>query len=169
MTSNMNTLWFKERGGLLTELIMICSNILTIRVKICVTKIRRTRAVPLFRMWSNRRRRQSGIADGDVRCLLGGQGKQSYRDALLKPNLAPYKAAVFPLVKNKPEITVAREVFHMLAKRMGTSWDDRGNIWQALFLPGWNRNCLLRYGRLPGRLKTTRLRCANVTAWSRSA
>ena len=51
-----------------------------------------------------------------------------------KPNLAPYKAAVFPLVKNKPEIDgKAREVFHMLAKKMGTNWDDRGNIGKRYF------------------------------------
>jgi len=51
-----------------------------------------------------------------------------------KPNLAPYKAAVFPLVKNKPEIVgKAREVFHMLAKKMGTNWDDRGNIGKRYF------------------------------------
>jgi glycyl-tRNA synthetase len=51
-----------------------------------------------------------------------------------KPNVAPYKAAVFPLVKNKPEIVgKAREVFHMLGKKMGTCWDDRGNIGKRYF------------------------------------
>ena len=48
----------------------------------------------------------------------------------LKPELAPYKAAVFPLLSNKPElIKLAREVYNNL-KKMGfsTAWDDRGNI-----------------------------------------
>jgi glycyl-tRNA synthetase len=44
-------------------------------------------------------------------------------------NLAPYKAAVFPLVKNKPELVgKAQEIFGQLAKRWPTAWDDRGNI-----------------------------------------
>lgn len=47
----------------------------------------------------------------------------------LKPSLAPYKAAVFPLVKNKPEIVdKAREIFGELSQRFATDWDDRGNI-----------------------------------------
>ena len=51
-----------------------------------------------------------------------------------KPNLAPYKAAVFPLVKNKPEIVdKAREVYKMLAAKMGVVWDDRGNIGKRYF------------------------------------
>ena len=51
-----------------------------------------------------------------------------------KPNIAPYKAAVFPLVKNKPEIVEkARGVFHTLSHRMGTVWDDRGNIGKRYF------------------------------------
>ena len=51
-----------------------------------------------------------------------------------KPNIAPYKAAVFPLVKNKPEIIEkARGVFDMLAAKMGVVWDDRGNIGKRYF------------------------------------
>jgi glycyl-tRNA synthetase len=47
----------------------------------------------------------------------------------LKPTLAPYKVAVFPLVKNKEEITAkAKEVFSMLSDQYHTAWDDRGNI-----------------------------------------
>lgn len=43
--------------------------------------------------------------------------------------LAPFKAAVFPLVKNKPELMVkAREIFDGLSKRWAIAWDDRGNI-----------------------------------------
>ncbi len=68
-------------------------------------------------------------------CDAYWEDKENNRTVMrFKPNIAPYKAAVFPLVKNKPEITgKAREVFQMLAKRMGTSWDDRGNIGKRYF------------------------------------
>ncbi len=47
----------------------------------------------------------------------------------LKPALAPYKIAVFPLVKNKPELVAkAKEVFSLCVDRVPTAWDDRGNI-----------------------------------------
>ncbi len=47
----------------------------------------------------------------------------------LDPKLAPYKAAVFPLLSNKPELTqAAREVFTDLSKQMSVKWDDNGNI-----------------------------------------
>lgn len=43
--------------------------------------------------------------------------------------LATYQAAVFPLVRNKPEIMEkAREVYAQLRKDHRISWDDRGNI-----------------------------------------
>ena len=47
----------------------------------------------------------------------------------LKPRLAPYKAAVFPLLKNKPELVAkAREIFSDLKREHMVAWDDRGNI-----------------------------------------
>ena len=47
----------------------------------------------------------------------------------LKPKLAPYKAAVFPLLANKPELTrVAKEIYDDLRKDFNIAWDDRGNI-----------------------------------------
>jgi glycyl-tRNA synthetase len=47
----------------------------------------------------------------------------------LKPVLAPYKVAVFPLLANKPELVKkAREVFEMLRFDFAVAWDDRGNI-----------------------------------------
>lgn len=47
----------------------------------------------------------------------------------LAKNLAPYKAAVFPLVANKEDIvSKAKEVYALLAESMRTAWDDRGNI-----------------------------------------
>ena len=47
----------------------------------------------------------------------------------LKPSLAPFKAAVFPLVSNKPELVAkARDVYATLKRTMNVAWDDRGNI-----------------------------------------
>jgi len=48
----------------------------------------------------------------------------------LHPRIAPYKAAVFPLVANKPELVdKARQVFKELKMTgLNISWDDRGNI-----------------------------------------
>ncbi len=47
----------------------------------------------------------------------------------LPPRLAPYKAAVFPLLANKPELVArAREVYETLRKKYFVAWDDRGNI-----------------------------------------
>lgn len=45
------------------------------------------------------------------------------------PQLAPYKVAVFPLVRNKPDLVgKAREVYSLLKKQFVTAWDDRGNV-----------------------------------------
>lgn len=48
----------------------------------------------------------------------------------LKPELAPVKVAVFPLLKNKPELVKkAREVYETLKKEYGNvMFDDNGNI-----------------------------------------
>jgi len=48
----------------------------------------------------------------------------------LHPKLAPYKAAVFPLVANKPELVAkARQIFKDLKMTsLNIAWDDRGNI-----------------------------------------
>ncbi len=48
----------------------------------------------------------------------------------LPAHLAPYRAAVSPLLKNKPELVEkAREVFTVLKKHFGNvAWDDNGNI-----------------------------------------
>lgn len=49
----------------------------------------------------------------------------------LHPKIAPYKIAVFPLLKNKPElINKAQEVYQMLKSEIDGNvvWDDRGNI-----------------------------------------
>lgn len=48
----------------------------------------------------------------------------------LAPHLAPYRVAVSPLLKNKPELVEkAREVYDSLKKEFGNvMWDDNGNI-----------------------------------------
>ncbi len=58
------------------------------------------------------------------------KGKKGERIVLkLKPYLAPYKAAVFPLLANKPELVEkAKQVYEILRPEFSTAWDDRGNI-----------------------------------------
>ncbi len=47
----------------------------------------------------------------------------------LKPKLAPYKVAVFPLLRNKPELVArAKEIYFNLKKEFNVAWDDRGNV-----------------------------------------
>ena len=52
----------------------------------------------------------------------------------LHPKLAPYKVAVFPLLKNKPELVEkARGIYTELKKYFNVAWDDRGNIGKRYF------------------------------------
>jgi len=52
----------------------------------------------------------------------------------LKPKLAPYKVAVFPLVANKEELVKkAREVYKDLKTNFTTAWDERGNVGKRYF------------------------------------
>ncbi|MBL7155984.1 MAG: glycine--tRNA ligase [Candidatus Pacebacteria bacterium] len=47
----------------------------------------------------------------------------------LKPELAPYKVAVFPLLANKPKLVEkAREIYDILKPEFSCAWDARGNI-----------------------------------------
>ncbi|MCL5783791.1 MAG: glycine--tRNA ligase [Patescibacteria group bacterium] len=47
----------------------------------------------------------------------------------LHPKLAPYKAAVFPLLANKPELVEkAKKIYIDLKKDFMVAWDERGNI-----------------------------------------
>lgn len=48
----------------------------------------------------------------------------------LDPKVTPYDYAVFPLVKNKPEIVAkAKEVYaSLIDKGFNVAWDDRGNV-----------------------------------------
>lgn len=58
---------------------------------------------------------------------MGGEVRSYLK---LPKHLAPYRAAVSPLLKNKPELVEkAREVFRLLKKELGNvAWDDNGNI-----------------------------------------
>jgi glycyl-tRNA synthetase len=61
---------------------------------------------------------QEDLGNGESRIVLH-----------LAPVVAPYKVAVFPLLKNKPEIVKkAREVFLSIKGAYPAFWDDRGNI-----------------------------------------
>ena len=52
----------------------------------------------------------------------------------LHPSLAPYKAAVFPLLANKEDlVNKAREVYQTLRSKFFVAWDDRGNIGKRYF------------------------------------
>ena len=47
----------------------------------------------------------------------------------LDPKIAPYKAAVFPLMRNKPELVeLAQKIYKDLRKNHVIAWDDRGNV-----------------------------------------
>lgn len=89
-----------------------------------------------------------GVSRTALVALLDAYTEEGDRVYLkLSPKLAPYKAAVFPLVSNKPELVKkAREVYsllttHPLRPRLSStqarseasnllpvSWDERGNI-----------------------------------------
>lgn len=58
------------------------------------------------------------LPNGETRTLLK-----------IKPELAPVRYAVFPLLKNKPELVKkAREVYQSLSEKYTCEWDDNGNI-----------------------------------------
>lgn len=57
---------------------------------------------------------------------LGGDKRVVMR---FPKKLAPIKVAVFPLLRNKPQLVEkAQEVFVMLSKHMRTEYDDNGNV-----------------------------------------
>ncbi len=63
-------------------------------------------------------------------CDAYWEDEENQRTVLrFKPALAPYKVAVFPLLKNRPPLVEkARAIFQRLAPQMATTWDERGNI-----------------------------------------
>jgi glycyl-tRNA synthetase len=62
--------------------------------------------------------------------LTDEKGKEDVRVVLhVSPRIAPVKVAVFPLVKNKPEVyNKAREVYEFLRRRYAAFWDESGAI-----------------------------------------
>ena len=62
--------------------------------------------------------------------LLDAYAEEEDRIVLkLNKKIAPYKAAVFPLLKNKPElVSKAKEIYADLRKHFMVAVDDRGNI-----------------------------------------
>ncbi|HLE48752.1 MAG TPA: glycine--tRNA ligase [Patescibacteria group bacterium] len=52
----------------------------------------------------------------------------------LNPKIAPYKAAVFPLLANKPELVdKAKDIYLNLKLKLNTVFDERGNIGKRYF------------------------------------
>lgn len=52
----------------------------------------------------------------------------------LPAKLAPYQVAVFPLLKNKPELVdKARSIYKNLKENYNVSWDERGNVGKRYF------------------------------------
>lgn len=75
--------------------------------------------------WEDYGRR--GPGEPDEPPATGGQPERVV--LRFAPALAPYKVAVFPLLKNKPALVEkARGLFQSLARRFSAAWDDRGNI-----------------------------------------
>jgi len=62
--------------------------------------------------------------------LINAYVKEDKREFLkIHPKLAPFKAAVFPLVANKQDLVVkAKAVYDQLKQKYSVAWDDRGNI-----------------------------------------
>ena len=71
-----------------------------------------------------------GVDRSVLAVLLDSYLEEADRVVLkLKPRLAPYKVAIFPLLKNKPELVKkAQEVYQSLKKDFMVAFDDRGNI-----------------------------------------
>jgi len=63
-------------------------------------------------------------------CDAYWQDKKNNRSVLrLKPSLAPYQVAIFPLVKNKENLVdKAKDIYSLISKNYAAAYDDRGNI-----------------------------------------
>lgn len=71
-----------------------------------------------------------GVDRSVLAVLLASYHEDGDRVVLkFKPRLAPFKAAVFPLLANKPElVNLAKNIYDDLRKSFYVAWDDRGNI-----------------------------------------
>ncbi|MEK7501498.1 MAG: glycine--tRNA ligase [Patescibacteria group bacterium] len=67
------------------------------------------------------------LTDAYTEDELGGEVRTYLK---LAPSIAPYKVAVFPLLRNKPELVKkAEEIFKVIKKEIpATTFDDNGNI-----------------------------------------
>lgn len=76
-----------------------------------------------------------GVDRSTLFFLLDSYVEEDGRTILkLHPKIAPYKAAVFPLLANKPELVdKARKVYETLTSQFMTAWDARGNIGKRYF------------------------------------
>jgi len=76
-----------------------------------------------------------GVSRTLLALLLDGYHQEKDRVILkLHPKLAPYKAAVFPLLANKPQLVKkAKGIYENLLKDFFVAWDDRGNIGKRYF------------------------------------
>ncbi len=76
-----------------------------------------------------------GITRAVLAILVNGYTEEEKRTYLkLDPKVAPYKAAVFPLLANKDQLVdKARELYEELLCKFNVAWDDRGNIGKRYF------------------------------------
>lgn len=67
------------------------------------------------------------LAEAYTEDVIDGETRISLKFA---PSVAPVKVAVFPLMKNKPELVEkAREIYQTIKKEIPqTMWDDNGNV-----------------------------------------
>ena len=76
----------------------------------------------------------TGLARNVLMHLCEGYTEEEVADGVrtvlkINPQLAPIKVAIFPLLKNKPElVSRAREVFEALKSEYMCEFDDNGNI-----------------------------------------
>ncbi len=61
--------------------------------------------------------REETLDDGEKRTVLA-----------FKPSIAPFKAAIFPLMKKEPLASKAKEVYHLLRKHFMCDYDESGAI-----------------------------------------
>lgn len=73
-----------------------------------------------------------GVGRMMLALIIDAYGEEKNRVVLkLKPELAPYKVAVFPLLANKPELVKLAQKIYLELKTSDLGlivWDDRGNI-----------------------------------------
>jgi len=76
-----------------------------------------------------------GVDRSVLMVLLEAYKEEEKRVVLKIPfKLAPYKAAIFPLLSNKPElVALAQKIYDDLRKNFMVAFDDRGNIGKRYF------------------------------------